>query len=318
MVNVLLLENDETLDEATLLALAGISHRNLTRWRQQGLVLPVEPRRGLGPPFGSTPLRYPTAEVAKIGRLLELRQQFKRVFDWRWVLWLENHRVRVAPDLAGALKRFEDSTSRIRTLHDIETRILDYIPDPVDLPRGDPLRLIFHGLARHDRRSLMTMILCILLGVRLPLLDERNPAPFRVFKRAFGFPDDWELPPDLFDVFPRAHRQVLDALSSATADELEAAKATCRLLSCLLDQPEDSSGGATAADSSDPQHRRAVNLFGSFWRAPAVRAGIAGFVILGMRRFKSDLRAQCMAALASYAGEIGAVHSESTAEAPVT
>jgi hypothetical protein len=79
----------ETVDEPTLMALTGTSRRNLTRWRQQGLVLPVEPRRGLGRGRGTTSLRYPYIAVSTIKRLNELRREFKDVGEWRWRLWLE-------------------------------------------------------------------------------------------------------------------------------------------------------------------------------------------------------------------------------------
>lgn len=113
----------ERLDEATLIALAGISRRALTRWRQQGLIQPVELRRGRGPGRGTTPLQYSSDEVSKIRRLKELRQEFKKVAEWRWRLWLDGYPVRIARDLADTLDRFRPLPSKVRTLDDIEPKI---------------------------------------------------------------------------------------------------------------------------------------------------------------------------------------------------
>jgi hypothetical protein len=305
MLDARRLEEAETLDEATLLARTGIYRRTLTRWRQQGLVLPAEPRHGRGPGLGTTPLRYLTSEVAKIHRLKQLRREFKKVSEWRWRLWLESYSVRIGPDLVNALSRFQILASRIKTLHDIETRISACLPNSADLPRGNPSRAIFDGLARREQRSLVTMVFCILLGVRLPLFDERNPPPFKVFKRVFGLPEDWEMPPGLFDIFPHMHRQILNALLGATPHELESAKAPCGLLSWLLDEPEVTISGAAAAGNGDPRTWRTVKLISSMWRSPALRAAIVGLAILGMRRFQSELLEQCTAALAAFASELG-------------
>ena len=69
----------ERLSEAELIALTGVSRRNLTRWRQQGLVLPEEPRHGLGQGHGTTPLEYPAVAVAIIKRIINCAEISRRL-----------------------------------------------------------------------------------------------------------------------------------------------------------------------------------------------------------------------------------------------
>jgi hypothetical protein len=122
------------------------------------------------------------------------------------------------PHLAGTLGRFKAVTSQMKTLSDIETKIPANLWRPANLPRGHPLRTIFRGLSDADLRSLTTLLICVVLGIRLPMFDEPNPSPFKIFKRAFGLPKEWQMPPGLFDVFPYMHEQIKNALSAATAD----------------------------------------------------------------------------------------------------
>ena len=104
--------------------------------------------------------------------------------------------------------------------------------------------MIFRGLDRNDLPLLTTIVLCIRLGIRLPLFDEPNPYPFQIFKRAFGVPKEWQMPPGLFDVFPFAHKRILNALLKTTADQLEGARVVCRFLSHFLDNPKKWRRGA--------------------------------------------------------------------------
>src|SRR4051812_37817925 len=124
----------ETLDEAALIAATGVSPRNLTRWRQQGLLVPTNSRRGLGRGLGTTPLEYPAVTVLTIERINALRQTFKRVDEWRWRLWLEGHPVRIAPALAATLGRMSASALNIKTLGDLETRAPARMWKPANLP----------------------------------------------------------------------------------------------------------------------------------------------------------------------------------------
>ena len=286
------------LSEAALIAATGISHRKLTRRRQQGLVPTIEPRHGLGRGRGTTPLEYPLTAVATINRDNELSQTFKDVGERRWRLWLEGKPVRIAPDLADRLGRLRVVTSEIKTLSDIETKIPASLWRPANLPRGHSLRTIFRRLSDDDLHSLTTLLICVVLGIRLPTFDEPNPHPFRVFKRALGLPREWQMPPGLFDVFPYMHEQIRNALSTATADELEGARAACRFLSRLLENPANWRRGAIVV-SGAPLPWRLIKLFSLLWRSPVVRAAIAGLVILGMRSFKSALSEEAAAAITS-------------------
>ena len=122
----------------------------------------------------------------------------------------------------------------------------------------------------------------------LPIFDERNPCSFQVFKRAFGLPREWQLPPGLLDTFPHMLEQIRDALSTATAEELQGARAACRLMSRLLDDPENSRRGAIVlAGATLPW--RPVKLASLAWRSPLVRAATVGLAILGIHLFKSAL-----------------------------
>ena len=158
-------------------------------------------------------------------------------------LWLEDS-VRIAPDLADTLGRLRAITLKIKTLSEIEEKIPASLWQPASMRRGNPLRMIFRGLDRNDLRLLTTIVLCIRLGIRLPLFDEPNPYPFQIFKRAFGVPKEWQMPPGLFDVFPFAHKRILNALLKTTADQLEGARVVCRFLSHFLDNPKKWRRGA--------------------------------------------------------------------------
>ena len=294
---------DKRLSEAELIAITGISRRELTRRRQQGLILAIEPRHGLGRGRGTTSLEYPLTAIATIKRLNELSQTFKDVGERRWRLWLEGKPVRIAPDLADTLGQFKAVRSEIKTLSDIETKIPASVWKPANMPRGHPLRRILRGLGDDDLHSLTTLLICVALGIRLPMFDEPNPSPFQIFKRAFGLPKEWQMPPGLFDIFPYMHEQIKNALAKATADELEGARAACRLLSSLLDNPENWRRGAIVVGGA-PLPWRPIKLASLMWQSPVVRAGTVGLIILGMRGFKSALGEEAMAAFTSIANEM--------------
>jgi hypothetical protein len=301
---------DKRLSEAALIAATGISRRKLIRRRQQGLVPTREPRHGLGRGRGTTPLEYPLTALATIKRDNELSQTFRNIGERRWRLWLEGKPVRIAPDLADTLGRFRAVTSEMKTLSDIETKIPTSLWRPANMPRGHPLRTIFRGLSDGDLRSLTTLLICVVLGIRLPLFDEPNPYPFQVLKRAFGLPKAWQMPPGLFDVFPYMHEQIKNALSTATADELEGARTVCRFLSRILDNPENWRRGAIVVGGA-PLPWRPIKLASLMWPSQVARAATAGLVILGMRNLKSALGEEAIAALASIATETGISWPES-------
>jgi hypothetical protein len=291
-------KTSEQLSEAALIAKTGISRRSLIRGRQQGLIPTIAPRRGLGRGRGTTPLEYPKSAIATINRLNQLRR--RDVEEKRWLLWLEGYPVRIGPDLADTLHRFRAVASDIKTIDDIETKIPAGLWKPANMPRGNPLRVILRDLSDDDVRALVTMITCVVLGIRLPLFDEPNPYPFQIFKRAFGLPKEWQFPPGLLDAFPRMHQQIRIALLSATADELEGARAACRLMSRLLDNPENSRRGAIiVAGTALPW--RPVKLASLAWPSPIVRAASVGLAILGIRLFKSVLGEDAALTFASIA-----------------
>jgi hypothetical protein len=298
------------LSEAALIAATGISHRKLTRRRQQGLVPTIEPRHGLGRGRGTTSLEYPLTAIATINRDNELSQTFRNIGERRWRLWLEGKPVRIAPDLADTLVRFKALRSDIKTLSDIETKIPMSLWRPANLPRGHSLRTILRGLSDDDLHSLTTLLICVVLGIRLPLFDEPNPSAFQIFKRAFGLPKAWQMPPGLFDVFPYMHEQIKNALAKATADELEGARAACQFLSRLLDNPENWRRGAIVVGGASLPWRP-IKLASLLWPSPVVRAATVGLVILGMRSFKSAPGEEAAAAFASIASEMGISWPES-------
>ena len=302
---------DKRLSEAALIAATGISRRKLIRRRQQGLVPTIAPRHGLGRGRGTTPLEYPLTAVATINRDKELSQTFRNIGERRWRLWLEGKPVRIAPDLADTLGRLRAVRSKIKTLSDIETKIPASVWRPAKLPRGHPLRAIFRGLSDNDLHSLTTLLICVALGIRLPMFDEPNPSPFKIFKRAFGLPKEWQMPPGLFDVFPYMHEQIRNSLSTATAHELEGARAVCRFLSHLFDNPENWRRGAIVVGGA-PLPWRPIKVASSLWPTPVVRAGTVGLIVLGMRSFKSPLGEEAMAAFASIASDVSISWLEST------
>jgi hypothetical protein len=219
--------------------------------------------------------------------------------------------VRIAPDLVATLAQLKAVTSKIKTLSDIETKIPASLWKPANMPRGHPLRTIFRGLSDADLSSLTTLLICVVLGIRLPLFDEPNPSAFQIFKRAFELPRDWQMPPGLFDVFRYMHEQIKNAISTANADELELARAACQLLSRLFDNPENSRRGAIVV-SGAALPWRPIKLASLLWRSPVVRAATVGLLILLMRSFKSALGEQAAAAFASIVSEASTLWPEST------
>jgi hypothetical protein len=177
------------------------------------------------------------------------------------------------------------------------------------LSRGHPLRTIFRGLSDDDLRSLTTLLTCVILGIRLPMFDEPNPYPFQVFKRALGLPREWQMPPGLFDVFPYLHEQILNALLTATADELEVARGVCRLLSRIFGNTENWRRGAIEVAGA-PLPWRPIKLVGLIWPSPFVRAATVGFAILFMRAFDSALGEDAAAIFASIASGMSIVLPE--------
>jgi hypothetical protein len=279
-------EEAESVCEEELIAATGISHRSLTRWRQQGLIPTIRGRHGRGPRGGrgTTGLRYPAVAVKIIHRIYELQKEYKGVEEWRWCLWIERYPVRIGPDLAGMLRQFKRLTSKIKTLDDIETKILPRLK-PAYMPRGHPLRLIFRDLSEEDLRAMTTLVFCVVLGIKLPLFDEPDPYPFRVFKRAFGLPTKLQFPPGLFAVLPFLYEQICNALSTASPDELAGARAVCRMLSRIFNNPKNWRRGAIVIAGA-PLPWRVIKMVSLFWPSPLVRAGTVGLVIVGMRLFK--------------------------------
>jgi hypothetical protein len=143
------------------------------------------------------------------------------------------------------------------------------------------------------------------------MFDEPNPYPFQVFKRAFGLPREWQMPPGLFDVFPHMHEQIRNALPKANTDELEVAKAACRFLSRILDNPENWRRGAIVI-SGAPLPWRPIKLASLLWRSPVVRAATVGLIILAVRSFNSAFGEKAAAAIASIASEMSILWPEST------
>jgi hypothetical protein len=207
--------------------------------------------------------------------------------------------------------KFKAVRSEIKTLSDIEKKIPASLWKPINMPRGHPLRTIFRGLSDDDLRSLTTLLICVVLGIRLPLFDEPNPAAFQIFKRAFGLPKEWQMPPGLFDVFPYMHEQIRNALLTANANELERARHACRFLSRLFDNPENSRRGAIGFGGV-PLPWRLIKLASLLWSLPVVRAATVGLIIFAMRRSTSALREETMAAFASIAREMRILSPEST------
>jgi hypothetical protein len=255
------------------------------------LIKAIEPRHGLGYGSGSTQLKYSNAEVFKINRLNEYRREFKNSIEWRWRLWLyDDPNVRIAPDLADTLDRemdrFRNRAGRIKTFDDVET-LCAGCWKTADMPRNNPLRKIFKGLDRKEMQPLMTMILCILHGIPLPL-DSPNALPVLVFKDVFGFSKEWHMPPDPFDFFSHMHEQIVAALRTATPAELKAARRLCRILDRVLGQPEiPKREAAIIAKVGVPE--QAIHFVALIWSWPVIRAAIAGYIIIWIRTYRPTI-----------------------------
>jgi hypothetical protein len=281
----------ESLTEAEIRAATGISEREFTRLRQQGFITVAAPRQGLGlgGGRGTHPLTYLPDSIRRIRRFKELHRQFKKKEECRWRLWCyDGLPVRIAPDLADTLNQFSAVTKEIKTDEDIATKLLPLLkPAYPRVPRGHPLKVIFRRrrLKEDELRSLTIMLASLVLGIRQPLFDDRKPPAFKVFKRVFGLPEEWELPPNLFDVVPYMHEQLINALRKASPDELEFAGAVCRDLSHILDNPENWRRGAIEiAGGTLPW--RAIKFAGLLWPSPLTRAVTVALAILWIQSFK--------------------------------
>jgi hypothetical protein len=115
--------------EAELIALIGISHCNLTRWRQEGLIEPFEMRRERGYGRGTTPLRYSSVEVSKVNRLKELRRSSGRLASRGGICGSTAIAFGSPPTLLML---------KIKTLDDVKTAISDSIWKPTDMPDQPP------------------------------------------------------------------------------------------------------------------------------------------------------------------------------------
>ena len=196
-------QSGKGLSEAALVAATGVSPRKLIRLRQDGFIQILEGRHGRGQGGGTTPIEYAPSAVAAINRYNELSRT-----ERRWRMWLEDYPVRIAPDLAKTFDRISAARQQISTLSDIERMI----PGSLLKSASDlALQTIFRGLGDNDLQSLATLLVCVCLGIKLPLFDEPNPKEFQVFKYAFGLPAYWQLPPGLFDVFPYLYDQLRKA-----------------------------------------------------------------------------------------------------------
>lgn len=155
--------------------------------------------------------------------------------------------MRIARDFADTLGKLTAVRSKIkRRSTTSRPRSPSARGKPTNLPRGHPLRMICRGPSDDDLRSLMTMVICVGLGIGLPMFDEPNSHPFQVFKRALGLPGKSQMPSSLFDVFPYMFEEIANGLSTATADELKIACEVCRFLASFLDNPEKLGRGTIA------------------------------------------------------------------------
>ena len=121
--------------------------------------------------------------------------------------------------------------------------------------------------------------------------------------------------PSLFDVFSNLYREIQNGLSEATPDELDGARAVCRLLSRLFDNPENWRRGAIVVGGA-PLPWRPIKLASLLWPSPVARATTVGLIILVMRRFKSAFGEEAAAAFASIASKVSVLWPESTRDGP--
>lgn len=290
------------LTAVEVMTATGCSRRTLTRLLKRGIVQIVARRYGRGRGRGKDRFEYLPSTIETIRRLDELRQRFRKIEDCRWRLWGEKHPVRIAPDLARTLSRIEPLAQKIRSLEDIETKLLPALEPALELAlkHADsyPLAVFLRRLDKDDLRSVVTMLCAFVLGIRLPLFDERDPAAFQIFKRLFGLPPKWELPPQLFEALPHLHDQLPEALMTASAEELEVARPACRCLSLILDYPDDWCRGIINIEGV--RLPRATIK----WAAlvlPYLPAITVALIIVGMRAYKSAFGEDAAAAFAKIA-----------------
>jgi hypothetical protein len=278
----------ESLTAAQICAETGISARTFVRRREDGLVQIVSRSRGLGPRRGKTAYKYSPASIATLRRFEQLHEGIKDIEECRWQLWcVENHKVQIAPHLAKTLDECRILTTEIKDLEDMTTKLIPLLK-PAYMPRGNPLRVIFRGESDEDLHEVMIFLLCFVLGIRLQLFDEPNPAPFRKFKRVAGLPENWQLPPGIFELFPYLYEQSRNALLTATDDELEVAREVCHQISRILNNPDNWKRGAIVILGAALPWRL-FKVAGLLWPSPVARAGIVALVILIRRAFINSI-----------------------------
>lgn len=292
------------LTEVEVLTATGCSRRTLRRLRKRGIVQIVARRYGRGRGRGKDRFEYLPSTIETIRRLNELKQRFRRIEDCRWRLCGENHPVRIAPDLARTLSRIEPLTLKIRSLEDIETKLVPLLEPALELAlkHADsysyPLAVFFRRLDKDELRAVVTMLCAFVLGIRLPLFDEPNPPAFQAFKRLLRLPKEWQLPPQLFEALPHVQDQLCEALLTASTEELEVARPACRWLSLILDYPEDWRRGMINIEGV-PLPWPAIK-----WASlvlPYISAVTVALIIVGRRAYENAFGEDAAAAFAEIA-----------------
>src|SRR5262249_18481961 len=143
-----------SLTEAEVITATGCSRRTLRRLRKREIVQIVARRYGRGRGRGKDRFEYLPSTIQTIRRLDELQHRFRKIEDWRWRLWCENHPVWIAPDLARSLRLIEPLTQKIRSLEDIETKLVPLLEPMLELAlkHADsyPLAVFFRRLDKYE------------------------------------------------------------------------------------------------------------------------------------------------------------------------
>jgi len=235
------------LSEAELVAATGISARNLTRWRGQGLIpRPKVIRLGAA----GTASSYPPISVPMIKRLYELQREARDVDAWIWGLWLDDHdfpadiRCWAVTTLAAA----KDSIAPINDVDHLETAVA-----AIPLAgRKSPLRRIYARVRRpSDRSSLIVWSLAVGIGITPPAsLYDRSQPVFQTLKKATGLPKRERLPDRELHIERMSFAHLVEIIAGATGIELEGTRQVCRRIAALAAAGELVDWGAVDATLS--------------------------------------------------------------------
>ena len=214
--------------------------------------------------------------------------------------------MRIAPDLAKTLGRVRalvlNIKTNIKTLDDIETKILAHLWGSSNLPRGNPLRADF-SRPQSARAALADDddYLHISRDQAAAVRRAESLAVSSLSSAPSGCRKSGKCRRVSSISTRTSSKGIRNALSTATPDELEGARWAC-FLSRFLTAPAIQRHDAIVVRGT-PMPWRSVEVANLMWPWLSVRAAVVGFIIFAMRNCNSEVREDAAAAVASVSSQ---------------